>query len=273
MAARRRLSLAHLTVMDASPIELIDAAVAGGFDSIGLRIVAPTETDVIVPVIGDEPMLRLIERRLADSGITILDVEAIWLSPRTDPGTFSAIAETGARLGAGYVLAIGNDPDAARQRDNFAWLAESARAAGLSAMMEFIPYCQVKTLADARDLARATGVPGAGVIVDALHLRRSGGSVGDLASLAPGELQYIQLCDARAEAPPPDRLRAEARGDRLYPGDGALDLQGLLRALPAALPISVEAPCAAYIGLPPAERARLSAERTRHILAMHSGMK
>ncbi|MFO1159481.1 MAG: sugar phosphate isomerase/epimerase [Reyranellaceae bacterium] len=253
--------------MDASPIDLIDAAVAGGFDSIGLRIVAPTESDVIVPVVGDEPMLRRIESRLSDSGITILDVEAIWLSPRTDPGAFPAIAETGARLGAGYVLAIGNDPEPQRQRDNFARLAESARDVGLAAMMEFIPYCQVKTLAEARDLARATGVPGAGVIVDALHLRRSGGTIADLATLAPDELQYIQLCDARAEAPPPDRLRAEARGDRLYPGDGALDLHGLLRALPASLPISVEAPSAAHASLPAAERARLCADRTRRVLA------
>jgi hypothetical protein len=33
------LSLAHMTVLDAHPLELIDAAAAGGFDYIGLRIV------------------------------------------------------------------------------------------------------------------------------------------------------------------------------------------------------------------------------------------
>jgi hypothetical protein len=36
-----RLSLAHLTVLDAHPLELIDAAAAGGFNSVELRIVAP----------------------------------------------------------------------------------------------------------------------------------------------------------------------------------------------------------------------------------------
>ena len=40
MGAKSRLSLAHLTVLDADPLQLIDAAVAGGFDAIGLRIVA-----------------------------------------------------------------------------------------------------------------------------------------------------------------------------------------------------------------------------------------
>ena len=265
--AKRRISLAHLTVIDAGPIELIEAAVAGGFDAIGLRIVAPTASDTIVPVIGVEPMLREIERRLADSALSILDIEAIWLAPHTDAGTFGAIVETGARLGARFVLAIGNDPEPARQRDNFARLAESARAVGLRAMMEFIPYCQVATLAQARTLVREAAVPGAAVVVDALHLVRSGGSVADLAGLTPDDVPYLQLCDARATPPPTDGLRAEARGDRLYPGDGALDVQGLLRALPASLPISVEAPCAAYASLPARERARLCGERTRRVLA------
>jgi hypothetical protein len=79
-----RLSLAHLTVLDAHPLELIDAAAAGGFNSVGLRIVAPMPTDRIVPVIGDEALTRQIERKLADTGIDILDVEAIWLTTDID---------------------------------------------------------------------------------------------------------------------------------------------------------------------------------------------
>jgi hypothetical protein len=46
-----RLSLAHLTVLDAHPLALIDAAVAGRFNAIGLRIVPPSPADVIVPVV------------------------------------------------------------------------------------------------------------------------------------------------------------------------------------------------------------------------------
>jgi hypothetical protein len=64
-----RLSLAHLIVLDAHPLELIDAAAAGGFNSVGLRIVAPMPTDRMVPVIGDEAPTRQIERMLADTGI------------------------------------------------------------------------------------------------------------------------------------------------------------------------------------------------------------
>ena len=37
-----KLSLHHLTMLDAHPLQLVDAAQAGGFDYYGLRVVAPT---------------------------------------------------------------------------------------------------------------------------------------------------------------------------------------------------------------------------------------
>ncbi|WP_252406623.1 hypothetical protein, partial [Acinetobacter pittii] len=73
----RLLSLAHLTVIDAGTLELIRAAAAGGFDHAGLRIVAPTASDSIVPVIGDQAMIRAILAEMAATGVGILDVEAI----------------------------------------------------------------------------------------------------------------------------------------------------------------------------------------------------
>jgi hypothetical protein len=52
-----RLSLAHLTVLDADPLTLIDTAAAGRFDAVGLRIVPPMPTDQIRPVIGNERLM------------------------------------------------------------------------------------------------------------------------------------------------------------------------------------------------------------------------
>lgn len=264
--APRRLSLAHLTVIDAGPLELIRAAAAGGFDHVGLRIVAPTASDRIVPVIGDETMIRAVLAEMAATGVGILDVEAIWLTPETDPAAFRAIAETAARLGAAQVLAIGHDLERHRLIENFARLAETARAHGLGTRLEFIPYCVIGSIAAAQAVIDAAGIPGTGIMIDALHLARSGGVPGDLAAIAPESLSYIQLCDARRDPPFPDDLRREARGDRFYPGDGELDLAGLLAALPAGMPLSIEAPVAAHAGLSVVERARLCGERTRATL-------
>ena len=98
---------------------------------------------------------------------------------------------------------------------------------------------------------------GGGLLLDALHFRRFGGTLEQLRSLDPGLLSYAQLCDAPL-APPNGlpRLRKlprgqftdgtdvqlESRAMRLLPGDGELPLTGFLAALPEVMPISVEAP-------------------------------
>jgi sugar phosphate isomerase/epimerase len=258
-----RLSLAHLTVLDADPLQLIDAAVAGGFDAIGLRIVAPMPTDRITPVIGDEMLIRRIESRLRDTGIDILDIEAIWLGPGSDTASYAPALETGARLGAKHVLVVGNDPEESRVTDNVASLCTLAAPFGLKIMLEFIPYCHTRTVEAAHRVITTAAQPNAGVLIDALHLSRSGGSPADIVRLDPAWLAYCQICDARAVRPPQNELRTEAREGRLFPGEGALPLSELLDALPEGIPLGVEAPCMQYANLPPVERGRLCGTATR----------
>jgi sugar phosphate isomerase/epimerase len=79
-------------------------------------------------------------------------------------------------------------------------------------------------------------------------------------------LRYLQFCDAHPGRPTEVKeLMRQARGDRLFPGEGALDLEGLLRALPADLPVSVEIPYAKP--MPPLERAKRAHAATRKVLA------
>jgi len=265
-AGRNRISLAHLTVLDASPLELIDAAVSGDFDSVGLRIVAPTTTDRIVEVIGNETLIRAIRERLDATGIDILDIEAIWLTADSVPASYEAAFGTGQRLGARHVLVVGNDPDESRLTANFAEICRLAAPFGLKLMLEFIPYCRTGTVEAAHRVVSAAGEPNAGVLIDALHLSRSGGSPADVRRLDPAWLSYCQICDAVAVRPADSGLRAEARTDRLYPGEGALPLADLLDALPAGIPLGVEAPRLADAALSPTERARRCGEATHRFL-------
>ena len=68
------LSLAHFTVVEADPITLIEAAQAGGYDAIGLRIVPPFPTDHVFPVIGNPNLARSIKRRLMEIFERQLDI-------------------------------------------------------------------------------------------------------------------------------------------------------------------------------------------------------
>jgi sugar phosphate isomerase/epimerase len=262
-----KLSLAALTVIDAGPSEQIRAAAAAGFDAVGLRIVPLAPPDL--PVVGNAPLLREIKQLLHHTGLSVLDMEVIRMVPDLNVAEMRPALDIGAELGAGYVIVVGDDPDAGRARDNFASLCEAAAACSLTVMLEFIPYCHVDTLEHAWQFIQEAGCTNAGICVDALHLSRSGGRPAAIRALDPQLFPYAQFCDARPAQPirpEADELRREARTDRLYPGEGALALQDLLAALPVGLPLSIEAPCLGYAHLPPRERARLAYRATRQFL-------
>jgi sugar phosphate isomerase/epimerase len=264
---RRLLSLSHLTVLDAAPPDVVAAGAAAGFRAVGLRV-WPGGDEPPYPMIGDTPMVRETLSRLRDTGVRVLDVEV--LRVRADSGADEAlrILDAGARLGAQFVLVIGNDPDEARLTERFAGVCEAARARGLRPALEFMLFSAVKTLAEAVRILDRAAQPAA-ILVDALHLRRSGGTPADLAGLSRERLPYAQLCDAPYDPVRPDEVRArdEARRDRLLPGDGALPLHALVDALPVNAPLAVEAPVAALAQHPPGERARLAFAAVTRLLA------
>jgi sugar phosphate isomerase/epimerase len=262
----RLISLAHLTVLDADPVALIDAGVAGGFDAVGLRVVAPLPGDRIIPVVGDRDLQRRIKQRLSETGLRILDIEAVWLQPDTVVEALCPALEIGAELGAKYVLTVGFDADANRLSDNFGAFCAAAHQCGLRTMLEFIPYATIASLKQAHDFLRATAPADAGLLVDALHLSRSGGHPRDLAQYDASLFSYMHLCDAVAAIPPADRIRPEARGDRFLPGDGELWLAEFVAAFPPGTPAGVEAPVGKLAALPVLERARRAGDATRRFL-------
>jgi sugar phosphate isomerase/epimerase len=259
------LSLAHLTVLDAGPVELVEAAGTAGFDAVGLRIVPPMPTDRIVPVIGQPALIRDIQAAMAATGVRIFDIEAVWLMPHTDVAALQPALELGARLGAKHLLVVGNDPHSARLRDNFARLCADAAEFGLGVALEAMSYVEIDTVAKAADL-RDMGGQNATLLVDALHLFRSGGTPAQIAQMNPDLFAYIHLCDAAAQPPDPDGLRLEGRGGRYYPGEGELPLEMFFNAFPLDIPVAVEAPCTLYRHLSVDERARRCAAATRRFL-------
>jgi sugar phosphate isomerase/epimerase len=264
----RLLALSHLTVLDAPPPELVEAAAGAGFDAVGLRV-WPAGGETPYPMLSDTPMLRETLVRLADSGVVVLDVEVLRLLPDSRAGEALRILDAAVRLGARNVLVIGNDPVEARLTERFAAVCAAAADRGLRACLEFMLFSSVRTLADAIRILDRAAHPAGAVLVDALHLRRSGGSPADLAKVAPERLPYAQLCDAPA-APPPS-LVDEARSARLLPGDGELPLRALVQALPPDADLAVEAPVAALRTVPPAERALRAQAAVRRLLSGLAG--
>lgn len=234
----------------------------------GLRLVPPTPGDPMVPVVGDEPLVRRIRERLDSTGVQVLDVETLWIGPDTKASLLRPVLDVAHRLGARSLLTMGVDADPTRLADSFAALCDEAQVFGMTVAMEFSAYTKVPNLAAADRLVAAAGRANGKILVDALHFARSGGVPDDLKNIAPERLAYCQLADARGPKPlNPVALRSEARGGRYLPGEGDLPLVELVRALPSGLPLSVETPCAAHVGKSVIDRAMLAGDAARRFLS------
>ncbi len=267
-APRRELSLAHLTILDATPPELVSVAAAVGFRMVGIRLSAtPSVGAPPYDMLGDTPVLRETLARLADTGVAVLDVEFLRFEPELPVGVPEGFLEAGARLGAKYVLVMSAEPEEARTLDRFGELCDRAAQYGLHVCLEFAIYTGVKTLAHAARIVRRAGRTNASILVDALHFSRSGGTPADIGAIDPSLLRYAQICDAAPHMPTDATgLIREARTGRLLPGEGVLPLAELVKALPAHTPLSVEAPVRATSGLSALERAQRAYRAMRELL-------
>jgi sugar phosphate isomerase/epimerase len=240
----RILSLAHLTVIELTPPEVVAAAAKVGFSHVGLRLRPPATNQPSPPLLGDTPMRREVHSLLADTGVKVLDTEAARLLPGTDVTTFEPLLETAAFLGARYIVVSAEIPDSAAMVDGFAAFCDIARRFGLIAAVEFMPWTAVRSLAEARALTEAAGRENGQILLDAIHLDRAGEGASDVSTALPaGHVAYLQLCDAPRERPSDmATMLHQARAARLPPGAGGLDLKGIVSVLPGDMPISIEVP-------------------------------
>lgn len=263
---RRRISLAAGTVLDVPAVAAVELAAAAGYDAVGLRFTPPGPTD-------DE--VTVVRRVLDDTGLAVLDVEYVRLTGLDDAVAWARrLAHIGVQLGARFLLTVVDDADRNRAAAHLAQLARQCAALdGPRPAVEAMPFSELATLDDAvvvLDAAEATSTrpPRAVLLVDALHVARADTDLRRLQAIDAALVPYVQLCDAPADPPTDGDLAHEARHARLLPGDGALDLAGLLAAVPAAADISVEVQSrflTAHLAAP--ERARRALQATRSVLA------
>ena len=127
-----------------------------------------------------------------------------------------------------------------------------------------MPWIEVRDVVQAARIVERSGADNAGVLIDPIHFDRAGSRVEDVAAIGPRRLPYLQFCDAPAERPTTrEELLRQARSARLPPGEGGLDLRGLLAAVPMGVPLSLEVPFGGGTAL---ERARRVLDSTRRWL-------
>lgn len=258
-----RLSLASGVLPEYGPVETIRAAAAGGFEAVGLWVEPERWTKATT---------RECKAALADLGREVLDVEVIWLKPDSDVTQHKRCIDIGAELGARHVLCVSSDPDRGATAAGLAMLCQYAEGSGMRVALEFGVFTEVKTIAMAMAILDQVAHPLRALLVDPIHVDRSGGTADEIAAVPRALLPYAQFCDASANRPDPDDFNAvitDAIDLRLQCGDGVLPLLDMVGALPSDIPLSIELRSKALREAypDPADRAWAVAQATRTWLA------
>jgi sugar phosphate isomerase/epimerase len=247
----RALSLAHLTFLELTPPALIHVAAQAGFTSVGLRLIAVTDTTPGYPLADDPAMMRDTLQAIKDTGVTVNDIEFLRLTPEFDPKVLHWFLEAGAELGAKNIVTAPYDPDLHRLTDHLAAFAEQAAAFGLNPVLEFFPWTNVPDLQSALRIVETTGNAAIGVLMDTLHFNRSGSSLSDLAAADPARFSFVHVCDAPVQPSySTEELLFTARTARLMPGQGDIPIADILAQLPDDTPVALEIPLENRRGLP-----------------------
>lgn len=256
------IALASGVLPEFGPVDTVKAAHSAGFDAVGLWVEPENWTPSTT---------RDVRTALADTGLPVLDVEVIWLKPDSVMDDHRKVIDIGAKLGAANVLCVSSIPDHGLTAARLAELCRHAEGSGIRVALEFGIFTQVRTLAQALGVLDAVGHPLRALLVDPIHVDRSGATPADIARIAPALLPYAQFCDAPAARPDPADFAAvitDAIDLREQCGAGALPLAALHAALPRGIPLSIELRSRALReGFPdPALRAQAVANATRHWL-------
>ena len=240
---KQEYSLAHLTVMGLAPPEMIYVASRAGYDYVSIRPIymgLPGEPNY---ALAEKPqMLRETKAALADTGMRVHDIELARILADVDPKSYVPALEVGAELGARAVLSSIWTDDRAMYIDKFAELCDLAQPLGLTVDLEAVPIASVRTLAQALDVLRTVKRPNAGLMVDTHHFHRARDRAEDLDAVPREWFHFAQICDATGEIPADrEKMIHILRAERLYLGEGGIDVAGILRHIPQ-VPYSIELP-------------------------------
>ncbi len=266
-----QLGIGFLSVFGLPPVEFVDLAA-----DLGCRHISAVLQGLQVAPLGYPPyslkddvalrkdMLAAMNHR----GVTISLGEGFLVLPGADMRAFYPDLDVMAELGVPRINAVSLDPDRGRTFDQFAMLAEHAAQRGIATMIEAVPGLTVGDLPTALAAREYVGRSDCRLLIDTMHLVRSGSSAADLATIDPDHIGYAQLDDTTLQ-PRTDNYAEEALYERMVPGEGELPLRDILSVLPADIVIELEIPrrSLAVAGVGPVDRLRPCVDAARRLLS------
>ena len=246
----KKYSLAYLTIPGTNPMEQIRIAKEAGYDFVSLRTIPmhlPGEPEFLLHK--DPELFTSVQKALKEYDMPLMDIELARVRPDLDIDEYEPAFEAAAKLGGTDVLGSVWTRDKAYYVEKVGRIAEMAKKYGLNYNVEFLPWAGVRNLQEAITLVDTVNTDNLYIMVDTLHAGRAGVTAAELKRTDPKYFHFIHLCDGPA-GPDGDPVLSDinaplmlhtAREARLYPGEGAMDIAGMVSAMPE-IPLSIELP-------------------------------
>lgn len=265
------IGLDFISALGMPPVDYIRMAAKLGFAEVSLGPRPITTNPHGYPawsLTDDAGLRREVKAALADTDLGVSSGEGCFLMEHLPADAHAATLDIFADLGTRTISVVVLDPDAARGAEQAARLVELASVRGMKGAVEFIPGTAVGDLPAAVALVDTVGSDRLGVVIDTMHLFRSGAGVANFAALDPALVAQVQLCDVPLINDAMD-YGQEAGHERLSPGEGELPLADFVAAIPAGVPVSLEVPMLskATAGIGPEERLAPALAATRALFS------
>lgn len=246
----RKFSLAYLTIPGTNPMDQIRIAKEAGYDYVSLRTIPmhlPGEPEFLLDK--DPALFEATKAALKEYDMPLMDIELARVRPDLNIDEYKPAFEKAAELGGTDVLGSIWTRDKAWYTETAGKIADMAKEFGLMYNIEFLPWAGVRNLQEDITLVDDLGRDNVFVMVDTLHAGRAGVTGKELARTPAKYFRFIHLCDGPAGPdgdPVLDNIKDDlmlftAREGRMYPGDGVMDIAGMVKAMPG-IPLSIELP-------------------------------
>lgn len=241
---QRLVSLAAGVVQEFPPEQVVYAAAQAGFNAVGIWCDLETWTNETTDKV---------KRALAETGITALDIEVVWFHPEEAIDTHDRFVDLAKTLGAKNILCVSSETDINETKKRFKHLCQSVEGSDIQVVLEFLAITEINSLAKALQVVNDVAHPAGGILIDTLHLQRTGSSAADIAAIVQANsaasnaravklLPYMQICDASETLQDQsfDGILEDAIYLRKLPGEGQLPLKDILGTVDDNVPLSLE---------------------------------
>lgn len=219
-------------VSDRDALDRVAAVADTGWQGMGF---AQGDLAVVRDTIGFAMLARETERR----GLAHVEVELAtdwWLDPAESPwrATWEMLLDAAETLHAPWVkvgtrFGAGVD-DLTPFVGPLRRLADEAAARGTRVALEPLPFSLIASMPQGAELMRLVDHEAAGLCVDFWHVFRAGTSLDELVrTVAPAMVFGVEVSDADGVVR--GTLFEDTRDNRRYPGEGAQDVVGFIRAI------------------------------------------